>query len=212
MPINLMPWREERRKRLQKDFVSRLGLSAVAAVAVIVLAYTGFSLAASGQVDRNTYLKDKIATAETKIEEIKTLEGQRDALLARKQVIENLQANRDQLAHLYHELALHAVDGVVLTQLEHKNNLLQISGKSTSNSSVAAFMTRIEGSPWFDKPEIIIIQNEILGKSTNNITDPSIARYEYNFVIRTGVKNPNAPAVELEEETPAKDKKAKRKK
>lgn len=215
MSINLMPWREERRKRLQKEFTSKLGLSAIAAVMVVVLSYTGLSIMAAGQDQRNNYLKEKIESAEAKIEEIKTLEDQKKALLSRKQVIENLQANRDQLAHIYHELATNVVDGVLITSMEHKNNVLEIKGKSTSNSSVAAFMNRIESSAWFNKPEIVIIQNEILGKTQDvDIGDPSIARYEYNFVIKTGVKNPNAPVVEeQQDDKPSKDdKKSKRNK
>ena len=194
MSINLMPWREERRKRLQKDFMTKLGLSALAGVAAVVLLYAIHSAMISGQNKRIGYLDKNIAEAKESIKQINDLEQEKEAMLSRKKVIENLQASRDQLAHVYYELASNAEDGVILNSLEHKNNILEIKGKSVSNSAVSGFVNRIEASNWFDNPEIIIIQNDDFAKSKDvNINDPNIKRYDYDFTIRAAVKNPNAP-------------------
>lgn len=200
-----MPWREARRKRLQKDFTTKLGLSALLGVGLVVVAFVVGSATIAGQNNRNRYLEGKIEEANKAIEEIEDLEAQKEAMLVRKQVIENLQANRDQLANIYYELANHAVDGVVLINMTHKNKILEVQGKATSNSSVAAFMNKIERSPWFDKPELVIIQEEGMGKAKPiNIDDPLASRYSYDFTLKMGVKNPNAP--EVEEPKPKKPK------
>lgn len=200
MSINLMPWREARRKQRQKDFLSKLGLAALGGIGFIVIGYAVLSATISGQERRNSYLDNQIAEANKAIEEIKTLEARKQSLLGRKNVIETLQANRDQLAHIYYELANTSVDGVLLNSLEHKNGLLEIKGKSTSNSAVASFMNQIERSEWFKNPEIVIIQNEELGKSNSvNIDSPILNRYSYDFTVKAQPVNPNAP--EEEEET-----------
>lgn len=213
MSINLMPWREARRKQLQKDFLSKIGLSALGGLGVIVIAAVLCSSLISGQKNRIQFLKTNIAAAEKDIEEIKTLEKKREQMLGRKSVIERLQADRDQLPHLMYELAANVVDGVTVTSVSYKNKALTIEGKSTSNSSVASYINNLERSEWFDKPEIIIIQNQAL-VSTGGKPAPanSVAnRYTYNYVIRSGVVNPNAPKVEEESEDVApKDKRRRR--
>ena len=192
MSINLMPWREERRRRVQKDFATKLGLSAILGLSVVVLVFLAVSTTVSGQTKRNTFMEARIDDANKAIVQVKDLEKQKEAMLNRKKVIESLQANRDQLAHLYYELAINSEDGIILNSMEEKNKILEIKGKSISNSAVASFMNKIETSPWFDKPEIIVIQNDELNKTQAvNITDPSINRYGYDFTIKTGVKNPN---------------------
>ena len=213
MSINLMPWREARRKQLQKDFLSKIGLSALGGLGVIVIAAVLCSSLISGQKNRIQFLKTNIAAEKKDIEEIKTLEKKREQMLGRKSVIERLQADRDQLPHLMYELAANVVDGVTVTSVSYKNKALTIEGKSTSNSSVASYINNLERSEWFDKPEIIIIQNQAL-VSTGGKPAPanSVAnRYTYNYVIRSGVVNPNAPKVEEESEDVApKDKRRRR--
>ena len=200
MSINLMPWREARRKQLQKDFLSKIGLSALVAVGVVVVGALATSALISGEKNRIQFLKTHITTAEKDIEEIKSLEKKREQMLGRKNVIEKLQADRDQLPHLMYELATNVVDGVTVTSVNYKNKSLTIEGKSTSNSSVASYINNLEKSEWFDKPEIIIIQNQ---ENTPNSNKPApsnslASRYTYNYVIRSAVVNPNAPKSEDE--------------
>lgn len=208
MSINLMPWREARRKQLQKDFLSKIGLSALVAVGVVVVGALATSALISGEKNRIQFLKTHITAAEKDIEEIKTLEKKREQMLGRKNVIEKLQADRDQLPHLMYELATNVVDGVTVTSVNYKNKSLTIEGKSTSNSSVASYINNLEKSEWFDKPEIIIIQNQ---ENTPNSNKPApsnslASRYTYNYVIRSAVVNPNAPKSEDETvETTPKD-------
>lgn len=200
MSINLMPWREARRKQLQKDFLSKIGLSALVAVGVVVVGALVTSALISGEKNRIQFLKTHITAAEKDIEEIKSLEKKREQMLGRKNVIEKLQADRDQLPHLMYELATNVVDGVTVTSVNYKNKSLTIEGKSTSNSSVASYINNLEKSEWFDKPEIIIIQNQ---ENTPNSNKPApsnslASRYTYNYVIRSAVVNPNAPKSEDE--------------
>lgn len=212
MSINLMPWREARRKQLQKDFLSKIGLSALVAAGVVVVGALITTSLISGQKDRIQYLKTNITAAEKDIEEIKTLEKKREQMLGRKNVIEKLQADRDQLPHLMYELASNSVDGVTVTSVSYKNKSLTIEGKSTSNSSVASYINNLEKSEWFDKPEIIIIQNQEVspGQNKQAPTNSLASRYTYNYVIRSAVVNPNAPKTEEDTTAETKPKDARR--
>lgn len=212
MSINLMPWREARRKQLQKDFLSKIGLSALVAAGVVVVGALITSSLISGQKDRIQYLKTNITAAEKDIEEIKTLEKKREQMLGRKNVIEKLQADRDQLPHLMYELASNVVEGVTVTSVSYKNKSLTIEGKSTSNSSVASYINNLEKSEWFDKPEIIIIQNQDAspGQNKQAPTNSLASRYTYNYVIRSSVVNPNAPKTEEDTTADTKPKDARR--
>lgn len=207
MSINLMPWRQERRKKLQKDFATKIGFSALLGASVVVLGIITASSLISGQKNRISYLEENIATAEKDIEEIKTLERKKAQMLGRKNVIERLQANRDQLPNIMYQLAYNIIDGVTINSVTVKNNVLSIEGKATSNSAVASYITNLKQSPWFKNPEIIIIQNEVeLAKGKQNLSHVE-QKYTYIYKINSGIVNPNAPKVEeTEAPEPAADK------
>src|SRR5690606_24698934 len=102
--INLLPWRAERRKQRQKEFGVMLGLAALAGVLLWFLVNSYYNAEIEGQNGRNDFLKDQIKQVEAKITEIDELDRQKARLLARKEVIEQLQANRSQMVHLFDSL------------------------------------------------------------------------------------------------------------
>ena len=113
--INLLPWRAERRKQRQKEFLTMLGLSAAAAWCCAFLIDMYYNNQISGQNERNAYLQDQITQVDMQIAEIDELDKKKAELLARKQVIEQLQANRSQMVHLFDSLVRTIPDGVILT-------------------------------------------------------------------------------------------------
>lgn len=202
MSINLMPWREERRKTLQKKFLNKIGLSAVVAVLVVIAGATTLSSITNGQQKRNALLEKNIEVAQKDIAEINNLETQRNRMLSRKEVIERLQADRDLLPNIFYQFAFNSIDGIIFTGMEHKGGSLNVYGKAMSNSAVASMMRNIEATPWFKNPEIVIIQNEMdvgRGNSELAVSDP-LQRYGYNFTIKSGISNPKAPQSEEEQE------------
>lgn len=217
MSINLISWRPERRKRLQKDFLTRIGLAALLAAFVVVVVAIGLAGITSGQNGRNAFLDQKIKDAQKDIDSIKDLEQQRSDLLARKHIIEDLQADRDELAHIFYELATNANDGVVLTGMEYTPaNVLEIHGRAISNSAVAQYARNLEQSVWLTNPEIMIIQAKdgtvVGGKSAAAAAAPAgggdASSYTYTFMIHAGINNPNAPKPEDDEDSDAKGGKA----
>jgi type IV pilus assembly protein PilN len=156
--INLLPWRAERRKQRQREFFGMLGLAAIAAVLVswLIISYYGGQI--EGQNARNAYLQNQIQQVDAQIKEIEALDQKRAKLLARKEVIEQLQAGRSQMVHLFDELVRTIPDGVRLTSIQQAGSQLTLEGRAQSNARVSSYMRNIEASGWMTNPEPVIIE------------------------------------------------------
>lgn len=156
--INLLPWREERRKARQKEFVGMLGLAVLAGILLSILIYSFYSGRVSSQTARNEFLRNEITKVDGEIKEIEALDQKKAKLLARKQVIEQLQANRSQMVHLFDSLVRTIPDGVALTAIKQEGDILTLSGRSQSNARVSTYMRNLESSGWMSKPDLNIIE------------------------------------------------------
>ncbi|HEX5663427.1 MAG TPA: PilN domain-containing protein, partial [Xanthomonadaceae bacterium] len=144
--INLLPWRAERRKQRQKDFLTMLGASALGAALVAFLIVNYYSRQISGQNERNQYLQQKIAEVQKQIDEIAALDEKKAKLLKRKEIIEELQSDRSQMVHLFDSLVRTIPDGVVLTSVKQEGDKLSLEGRSQSNARVSTYMRSLEGA------------------------------------------------------------------
>ena len=180
--INLLPWRAERRKQRQKEFSVLLGMSALGAVLLSFLMVGYYKAQISGQNERNQYLTDQIAEVQKHIDEIKLLDEKKAKLLARKEIIEKLQANRSQMVHLFDSLVRTIPDGVILTAIKQDEDTLTLQGRAQSNARVSTYMRNLEGSGWMSKPDLSIIEAKA--------GDPALP---YTFTLTVMLANPNAP-------------------
>jgi type IV pilus assembly protein PilN len=161
--INLLPHREERRKRGRQHFAVLGGLTAVLGAAIVGAGYLYVSGQIDNQNDRNVYLKSQIAILDKEISEIKKLKDEIAALLARKQIIETLQADRAQTVHLMDQLVRQMPEGVYLRSLKQSGLAVSINGYAQSNARVSTLMRNIESSPWLDNPKLIEIKASKVG-------------------------------------------------
>jgi type IV pilus assembly protein PilN len=191
--INLLPWRAERQKERKKQFFLMLALSAFAGLAVWFLINFYYNAQISGQQTRNAFLDQEIVTVQSKITEIQALEEKKNKLLNRKLVIEELQANRSQMVHLFDSLVRTIPDGVILTSIKQEGDKLTLEGRSQSNARVSSYMRNFETSGWMSKPELSVIQAEGDDKGL-----------PYTFSLTVTLSNPNAKK-EGEEGTAAVD-------
>jgi type IV pilus assembly protein PilN len=177
--INLLPWRAERRKQRQQEFMGLLGLSALVAVMislVIVMYYKG---QIEGQKARNVYLQDQIKLVNEQIKEIEELDKKKARLLRRKEVIEELQASRSQMVHLFDELVRTIPDGLRLNSIRQQGNDLSLQGFAQSNARVSTYMRNLQVSGWMTKPELSVIEVKS--------GDPGLP---YSFSLKVTLKNP----------------------
>ncbi|MGE0208676.1 MAG: PilN domain-containing protein, partial [Lysobacteraceae bacterium] len=144
--INLLPWRVERRKQRQKQFYTMLGTAAIIAVLAVFGLKMYYDSLIEAQQARNAYLQQEIVAVEAKIKEIEELDRKRASLLQRKQVIEQLQASRSQMVHLFDELVRTGPEGVRLTSIKQAGDLLTLEGLAQSNARVSSYIRALEGS------------------------------------------------------------------
>ncbi len=158
--INLLPWRADRRKQREREFYMMLAASAVAAVIVFFGATYWMSQRIEAQNNRNAYLTKEIKDLDVKIEKIKDLERTRSQLLARKEIIEDLQSNRSQMVHLFDQLAKTIPDGTRLTSLKQANDVLTLEGVAESSTRVATYMRNLEKSPQMGRSDLGKIESK----------------------------------------------------
>lgn len=166
--INLLPHREEKRKIRRQQFFALCGV--VAAMAGIIW-FAGFSYINNlidHQTEKNAFLKKEVEVLDKQIEEIKKLKEQTEALLARKQVIESLQANRSETVHLFNELARQLPGGVYLRSIKQDKQKITLVGHAQSNARVSTLMHNLDESPYLERPELIEIKAVQVGKRRLN--------------------------------------------
>lgn len=184
--INLLPWRAERRKQRQREFYAMLGMAAVGGLLLSLVIWFYYDRQVSGQMARNAYLEAEIEKVKEQNKEIDRLDAQKERLLARKKVIEELQAKRSQMVHLFDALVRTIPDGLVLTALKQEGDVLTLEGRTQSNARVSAYMRNLETSGWMTNPELSIIEARDPEKDKDGKVGPlaDIKALPYVFVVK----------------------------
>jgi len=156
--INLLPWRIERRKQRQREFNAMLGFSAVLGAVLFGLWMMHANALIEVRNEKIAFLNTEITLVDAKLEEIAKLEKTKAALLARKEIIEQLQANRSQMVHLFDDLVKTIPEGVQLTSIKQEGSTLTLQGVAQSNARVSTYMRNFEQSEWLSSPDLAIIE------------------------------------------------------
>jgi len=158
--INLLPWREERRKLRQRQFNVVLVVVGAAGLFTVFLAWAGMDNAISTQNARNDYLNGQIKLMDDKIAKIKDLEDTKQRLLARMQIIEQLQASRPIEVHLFDQLVKTLPPGVYLTSVAQNGTQLSLQGVAESSARVSTYLRNIDSSAWLGEPNLQVVQKD----------------------------------------------------
>ena len=180
--INLLPHREERRKRARTHFGVLAAMTAALGLVIVGAVWLFYSGRISNQEDRNRFLKSEIAKLDKEIDEIREVKDKIQALLARKQVIETLQTDRVQTVYLLDELVRQMPEGVFLKSVKQRGPSVDLVGYAQSNARVSTLMRNIESSPWLSNPNLIEIKAVNLGKMRIS-----------EFNMKLALKRPAAP-------------------
>ena len=164
--INLLPWREDLRKKKQKDFINAVVLVALIGILSVVLTHSYIEQLKIYQNQRNQLLQNEITLLDKKIVEIKDIEAKKKQLQTKIKLIEQLQESRHEAVHLLDEISKIIPEGIFLTKLTQSGHELTFEGKSESNAQISAFMRAIEASLWLQKPTLLVIK--LPDKTSNN--------------------------------------------
>ena len=152
--INLLPWREERRQELKKQFLITLGLVAALGAGLLLLTNQVVNNQVDNQKARNAYLTKNIKELDKQVKEIRELERRRAQLLERMEVIQRLQGNRPIIVRVLDQLVRTVPDGVFYTSLQTKGKVISIKGIAESNNRVSSLMRRLDASDWLANPNL----------------------------------------------------------
>ena len=192
--INLLPHREERRKRSRQHFATVSGGTAIIGVALAFLMYQYYDRQIQTQNDRNNFLATEIKKLDKDIAEINELRNQIQALLARKQIIETLQADRAQTVHLLEQMVRQMPEGVYLKSMRQTSQKVHILGYAQSNARVSTLMRNIEASPWLDQPLLVEV------KAGTTADKKRVSQFEMYLQLKRAAAKDAAPKA-----VPAKD-------
>ena len=156
--INLLPWREELRKRRNKEF----GVMALVAVLLMGGVVAGvdwhFQQRIDFQKERNDFLETQIAALDKKIKKIQDLDREKERLLARMRIIQQLQSSRPEIVHVVDAIVKTLPEGVFYTSIEQKGTTITMKGIAQSNARVSSLMRQLESSEWFEDPNLVEIK------------------------------------------------------
>ena len=153
--INLLPHREVKRAARKREFIFVAAGTVIFALATALLAHTILVGMVDSQLAKNKFLKEEIAKVDKEIEEIQRLKEQTTALLARKQIVETLQANRTEAVHLLDQLARQLPDGIYLKSVKQTDDKINLTGYAQSNARIATLMRNLDSSPWLSNAELV---------------------------------------------------------
>ena len=181
--INLLPYREERRKRRKQAFFAGLGLSFAVGVGIAALGWLLLQTMIEQQRTRNTYLQTQISQLDGQIKDISTLREEIDALTRRQKAVEALQAERNTPVHLLNELARLTPEGVYLSGIKQTDKLVTLTGLAQTQERVSELMRNASReAQWLERPELAEI------KLANVATSARDAKRLFDFTLKLTLK------------------------
>ena len=181
--INLLPHREEKRKRRKAAFFAGLAVSALIGVGLVGLWYGVLQQMISSQQARNGFLTAEINKLEIQIKDIATLKAEIEALKARQSAVENLQLDRNVPVHILNELVRQTPEGIYFTAIKQDGQVLSVTGITQTNERMSEFLRNTgSNSEWLTKPELVEVK-----VSTAQATNREQRRL-FDFSVRISVK------------------------
>ena len=195
--INLLPWREEQRRDLQRQFMSKLLITCILGVIGVFTGIAAYDQKISHQQTRNELIVSETRKLESKIERIDELERTRARLISRKQVIERLQASRSTTVELLDQLAKSIPVGVTLTSIRQQGPTMSLLGNSQSNARVSAYLKELETNELFLAPQLTYVRS-----SPAPATPTEPYQFSVNVKLRTPKTAEEEDGFDVEEDSP----------
>ncbi len=188
--INLLPHREAARKRRREWFMFQLLLALLAGLVLAGVVALSYQARIDAQRERNDLYRSEIALVDAQIQEVASLKTQVEALKARQQAVERLQADRNLPVHLLEEMVRQVPDGVYLGTLKQEGSSLVITGMAQSQERVSELLRNLgHRSAWLHQPQLVeIVAGEVSlpQRGTRRVS---------NFSIRVALLRSEAEAI-----------------
>ncbi len=183
--INLLPHREEKRRRKKIAFFAGVATAAVAGLLTVGVWYGVVQQLTSSQQDRNAYLGSEIKKLEAQIKDVASLKAEIESLKSRQKAVEDLQTDRNVPVYLLNELVKQTPEGLYFSSVKQTGQTLNILGIAQTNERVSEFLRNTAyNSEWLEKPQLVEIK--VSGAQAADRTQKRL----FDFSIRVSVKRP----------------------
>jgi type IV pilus assembly protein PilN len=184
--INLLPHREERRKRRKVAFFVGLGIASAVGLAIAGVWLLAVQQMISSQQERNSFLHGEIAKLDLQIKDIRDLRAEIESLKARQKAVEDLQIDRNLPVHLLNELVAQTPEGVYFSSVKQEDQILAVGGIAQTQERVSEFLRNTGSrSNWLMKPELV--ETKAASVQANNSRE---LKRLFDFSVRVSVKRP----------------------
>jgi len=198
--INLLPYREEKKKQLIKSQLSVAGLLILPSILLIVLLFFLIITKISNTNTQIDKVKAAIKKQKVSLDEIKAFKKEKETLKNKMQVIEKLEKGKYGPVHIIDHLALNLPGRIWLTKIDQKSMSMTIDGKALDNISISEYMVNLSKSDYFKSVDLKKIK-------TDTKKGPTGIQIK-NFSLTSTVTN--TPGIEEKKEVPTKKKKRRR--
>jgi type IV pilus assembly protein PilN len=198
--VNLLPHRAERRERQKRAFFFFTAISLLVGVGLVAAVWSVLQGQITSQRERNDFITAENRKLDLQIREIATLRQEIEALRARQQAVEDLQADRNQPVYLMDELTRQVPEGIYLRAVKQDGRKVNVAGWAASNERVSEFLRNLQAnSKFLERPELVEIR-----LSTQQ--PPGVQRRLFDFSLNFAMK-PTPERAQLQQaQTPAKKK------
>ena len=162
--INLLPWREQLREERKQRFLVTLAGSLVVAGGLVFLGDMLLNGAIDNQNARNQFIRSEITVLESRIKEINELQAQRQQLIERMKIIQDLQLNRPVTARIFDQMTRTLPDGLYYESVKMQGKTISIAGAAESNNRVSELMRSMEASEWLSKATLTQVKLKTAGE------------------------------------------------
>ena len=190
--INLLPHREEKRKRKKIAFFAGLGIAAAAGLAIVGGWYVVVDQLKAAQLERNQFMSAEIAKLEKEIADVASLKAEIASLTARQKAVEDLQIDRNLPVHILNELVKQTPEGMYFTGVKQDGQILTVTGIAQTQERVSQFLRNTAyNSEWLVSPDLIESKATIVTAANKE------QKRLFDFSVRLTVKRPQdkAPAM-----------------
>lgn len=165
--INLLPWRDELRRKREKNFYIAAGFAVTLMIGVIYGIDVKLQQDIDYQEGRNKFLMDQTRLLDKKLKSIRDLDEKKQNMIARMEIITQLQASRPEVVHLFDELVRTIPEGVYYKEIIQEGKSISVSGVAQSNAFVSKLIRNLNASDWLDGADL----EEIVSSSAQGGND-----------------------------------------
>ena len=176
--INLLPWRATLRKERETRFAIHTAIALGLTGLLFFGVYSYINFLIEHQKKRNEYLQTEITQAAKKIEEIQEIRKKHESLTKRIEIIHQLQTSRPEIVHLFNDFAKKMPTGVFYKRVAQTEDKFALDGIAQSSARVSSLMRQLDESPFFEKPNLVIIQ------ATATTKDGGTKESEFKLIIQ----------------------------